>query len=142
MTFKEPWEKYGRGCNWWEYETLVELMEWEGVYLVNYFGVIWQLARCERRGLDDPLRKAQGDVVGLLFAGCLVILPRDVAIQNLDYLVPTRVPRTHCVVTKTGTVVHDLRKVEEYTQCLLDGRWGAVKLEQAARDMFEVVVKH
>ena len=62
------------------------------------------------------------------------------ATQNLAYIVPTDLPRTQQHVTKTGTVVHDLRKL--YTPWLIDGALRGVELEQAARDMWEVVVQH
>ena len=79
------------------------------------------------------------NVVGIMFGGCLVLLPADVAVKNLGYLRPASVPRTNWLVTGTGTRVYDLRKD---MQGLYHGGWTRVSLDKTAREFWAVVVEH
>ena len=97
---------------------------------------------CRRRfkdGARDRLTHVGQNAVGIMFRGCLVILPADVAVKILGYLRPVGVPRRPSLVTGKGTHVYDLRKD---LQGMYGGEWTEVSFDQAARDFWEVVGEH
>ena len=125
-----------------EYRTLLELARGEDIYLVNYYGVVSML--CGMCGtfsdtMQSHLKNVGKNAVGIMFGGCLVVLPADVAIKNLGYLRPVGVPRRVPLVTGMGTHVYDLRKD---LQGLHGGEWAEVSFDQAARDFWGVVGEH
>ena len=79
------------------------------------------------------------NAVGIMFGGCLVILPADVAVKILGYLRPVRVPRRPSLVTGKGTHVYDLRKD---LQRLYGGECSEVSFDQAASDFWGIVGEH
>ena len=93
------------------YATLLELVNSEDIYLVNFYGGVYKL---DDGAPNELLRRrlwgVGENVVGIMFGGCLVLLPADVAVKNLGYLRPASIPRTNWLVTGTGTRVYDLRK--------------------------------
>ena len=96
-------------CDKW-YATLFELVTSEDIYLVNFYGKVYKLDDGEPNELLRRRLVGVGkNVVGIMFGGCLVLLPADVAVKNLGYLRPVSVPRTNWLVTGTGTRVYDLR---------------------------------
>ena len=92
--------------------------------------------------LARELKNADAHVTGLIFANRLVLLPGEVAVQNLEYLAQTSIPWKNLLTTDSGTVVHDLRLLEDYARNLRDGVWSGVNLTAAAADMWDVVVNH
>ena len=121
------------------YATLIELVDDEDIYLINFYGRVYKLDGTHRDFLDDRLREVRKNAIGMLFGGCLVLLPADVAVKNLGYLRPVSVPRTNWLVTGTGTNVYDLRKD---MQGLYQGEWRRVNLDKVAREFWAVVVEH
>ena len=114
-----------------EYRTLLELAKGEDIYLVNYYGVVSMLSGTFSDIMQYHLKNVGKNAIGIMFGGCLVVLPADVAIKNLGYLRPTGVPRRAPLVTGMGTQVYDLRK---YLQGLYGGEWSEVSFDQSARD--------
>ena len=96
----------------------------------------------DRVVFEHELMASGPHLTGLILANSLVLLPTDVAMQNLEYLHPSGIPRTNVLVTERGTVVHDLRLSELYTTNLLLDTWRGVNLTRAAREMWYVVVNH
>ena len=92
--------------------------------------------------LARELKNADAHVTGLIFANRLVLLPREVAVQNLEYLAQTSIPWKSVLTTDSGTVVHDLRLIEGYSDTLGGDLWSGVNLTAAAADMWGVVVNH
>ena len=126
-------------CEKW-YATLFELVTSEDIYLVNFYGKVYKLDDGEPNELLRRRLVGVGkNVVGIMFGGCLVLLPADVAVKNLGYLRPVSVPRTNWLVTGTGTRVYDLRKD---MQGLYHGGWTRVSLDNAAREFWAVVGEH
>ena len=119
-------------------DTLVELILDENIYLVNYYGLVWKTTSWSDWVLDSLTRVGE-NVVGIMFGSCLVLLPADVAVKNLDYLRPVEVPRREPLRTRTGTRVYDLRKD---LQGLYDGEWTQVNFDAAAREFWNVVGEH
>ena len=127
------------------YVDLVDLIQQNEIDVVFHCGSAWKFpghASEDCTPMRQVLRRAGVHVTGLIFANCLVLLPTDVAVQNLEYLKPTAVPRTHVLTTHRGTVVHDLRLIAGYSDTLGDGLWSGVNLTAAAADMWNVVVNH
>ena len=114
-----------------EYETLLDLVLGEDIYLVNYYGIVSKLQCMFTDFVRDRLKHVGQNAIGIMFGGCLVVLPADVAVKNLGYLRPVGVPRRAPLVTGKGTHVYDLRKD---LQGLYGGEWSEVSFDQAARD--------
>ena len=115
------------------YATILELVTNEHIYLINFYGRIYELDGGRdvlRDLLDDRLVGVGKNVVGIMFGGCLVLLPADVAVKNLGYLRPVSVPRTNRLVTRRGTRVYDLQRD---MQGLYLGEWTQVNLDKVAR---------
>ena len=123
------------------YVDLVELIMKEDVQHVVHSGYVWR-PTVDMERIMRHLTRTTDNLTGLIFANCLVLLPSDVAVQNLEYLAPTITPRTLCMITKSGTVVHDLRQCEDYVTNLREGAWHGVNLTSAAWTMWDVVVRH
>ena len=122
-----------------EYKTLLDLVLGEDIYLVNYYGLVSML-NCTFAGhVQYHLRNVGKNAIGIMFGGCLVVLPADVAVKNLGYLRPVGVPRRAPLVTGKGTHVYDLRKD---LQGLYGGEWSEVSFDQAARDFWDIVGEH
>ena len=68
-----------------------------------------------------------------------MVLPADVAVNNLGYLRPVGVPRRAPLVTGKGTHVYDLRND---LPGLYGGEWSEVSFDQAARDFWDIVREH
>ena len=122
-----------------EYRTLLELVLAEDIYLVNYYGVVSMLNGTFADIMQYHLRNVGKNAIGIMFGGCLVVLPADVAVKNLGYLRPVGVPRRAPLVTDMGTHVYDLRKD---LQGLYGGEWSEVSFDQAARDFWDIVGEH
>ena len=122
-----------------EYKTLVDLVLGEDIYLVNYYGFVCQLRCTFTDYVRDRLQHVGQNAIGLLFGGCLVVLPADVAVKNLGYLRPVGIPRRAPLVTGMGTHVYDLRKD---LQGLYGGEWSEVSFDQAARNFWGIVGEH
>ena len=122
-----------------EYKTLLDLVLGEDIYLVNYYGFVSRLNCTIAIHVQDRLRNTGQNAIGIMFGGCLVVLPADVAVKNLGYLRPVGVPRRAPLVTGMGTHVYDLRKD---LQGMYGGEWTEVSFDQAARDFWEVVGEH
>ena len=124
------------------YASLYELAYGEGVFFVNWGGMMYRTHDvCDDR-LSRKLSEAGCNLTALLFAGCLAVLPADVAMQNLGYCRPTDVPRTRVMTTTRGTVVFDLRYDEKYLSHIQDEEGMPINLSQAAVEMWQVVVEH
>ena len=122
-----------------QYKTLLDLVLGEDIYLVNYYGFVCQLRYTFPDHLQDGLKLVGQNAIGILFGGCLVVLPASVAVKNLGYLRPVGVPRGEPLVTEKGTHVYDLRKD---LQGLYGGEWSEVSFDQAARDFWDIVGEH
>ena len=122
-----------------EYETLLDLVLGEDIYLVNYYGFVSTLHCMLTHFVRDRLKHVGQHAIGIMFGGCLVVLPADVAVKNLCYLRPTGVPRRQPLVTRKGTRVYDLGKD---LQGLYDGEWTEVNFDKAAREFWDVVGEH
>ena len=122
-----------------EYPTLLDLVLREDIYLINYYGFVYELSCTFADHLRDRLQHVGQNAIGIMFGGCLVVLPADVALKNLGYLRPTRIPRRAVLVTKMGTHVYDLRKD---LQGLHGGEWSEVSFDKAARDVWKIVGEH
>ena len=122
-----------------EYKTLLDLVLGEDIYLVNYYGLVSKLNCTIAVHVQYRLRNVGKNAIGIMFGGCLVVLPADVAVKNLGYLRPVGVPRRASLVTGMGTHVYDLRKD---LQGLYGGEWSEVSFDQAARDFWDIVGKH
>ena len=122
-----------------EYETLLDLVLGEDIYLVNLYGDVFKIAGKATDSVSDSLTRVGQNAVGIVFGGCLVLLPADVAVKNLGYLRPTGVPRRKPLVTRSGTRVYDLGKD---LQGLYDGEWTEVNFDKAAREFWDVVGEH
>ena len=122
-----------------EYESLLDLILDEGIYLVNYYGFVVEMNTTWTDWVRDCLTHVGQNAIGIMFGGCLVILPADVAVKNLGYLRPVSVPRRPPRVTGKGTHVYDLRKD---LQGMYGGEWTEVSFDQAARDFWELVGEH
>ena len=77
----------------YEYETLLDLVLGEDIYLVNYYGFLSKLNCTLLDFVRDRLKHVGQNAIGIMFGGCLVVLPADVAVKNLGYLRPVGVPR-------------------------------------------------
>ena len=122
-----------------DYKTLLDLVLGEDIYLVNYYGFVSKLNCTIAVHVQGRLRNAGQNAIGIMFGGCLVVLPADVAVKNLGYLRPVGVPRRAPLVTDMGTHVYDLRKD---LQGLYGGEWSEVSFDQAARDFWDIVGEH
>ena len=122
-----------------KYATLLDFVRREDIYLVNLYGNLFKIAGTATDSVSDSLTRAGQNAVGIVFGGCLVLLPAHVAVKNLGYLRPTGVPRRKPLVTRTGTRVYDLR---EDLQGLYDGAWTRVNFDKAAREFWDVVGEH
>ena len=122
-----------------EYITLLDLVLGEDIYLVNYYGFVSKLNFTFTDFVRDRLQHVGQNAIGIIFGGCLVALPADVAVENLGYLRPVVVPRQAPRVTGKGTHVYDLRKD---LQGLYGGEWAEVSFDQAARDFWDIVGEH
>ena len=108
------------------YVDLVDLIQQNEIYAVFHCGSAWIFPG---RSSDDytPMAQVLGragvHVTGLVFANCLVLLPTDVAVQNLEYLKPTTVPQSMHDRTKAAEahVLHPHRVVVEDN---VPTRWG------------------
>ena len=85
-----------------EYWTLLDLALREDIYLINYYGFVYEVSCTFADHLRDRLQHVGQNAIGIMFGGCLVVLPADVALKNLGYLRPTRIPRRAVLVTKWG----------------------------------------
>ena len=122
-----------------EYATLLELVIDEHIYLVNYYGFLFDMAITWKDFVRERLAHVGANAVGIMFGGCLVVLPADVAVKNLGFLRPVGVPRGYSLVTKRGTRVYDLRKD---LQKLYHAGWTQACFDKAARDVWLVVGEH
>ena len=122
-----------------EYWTLLDLALREDIYLINYYGFVYEVSCTFADHLRDRLQHVGQNAIGIMFGGCLVVLPADVALKNLGYLRPTRIPRRAVLVTKMGTHVYDLRKD---LQGLHGGEWSEVSFDKAGRDFWKIVGEH
>ena len=82
--------------------------------------------------MRERLAHVGANAVGIMFGGCLVVLPADVAVKNLGFLRPMGVPRGYSLVTRRGTRVYDLRKD---LQELYHAGWIQACFDKAARDL-------
>ena len=123
----------------YEYETLLDLVLGEDIYLVNYYGFLSKLNCTLSDFVRDRLKHVGQNAIGIMFGGCLVVLPADVAVKNRGYLRPVGVPRRAPLVTGKGTHVYDLRKD---LQGLYGGEWSEVSFDQAARGCWDIVGEH
>ena len=123
----------------YEYETLLDLVLGEDIYLVNYYGTVSKLPCMFTDSVRNGLKHVGQNAIGIMFGGCLVVLPADVAVKNLGYLRPVEVPRQAPLVTGKGTHVYDLRKD---LQGFNGGEWAEVSFDQAARDFWDIVGEH
>ena len=71
-----------------EYESLLDLILDKRIYLVNYYGFVVKMNTTWTDWVRDRLTHVGQNAVGIMFGGCLVILPADVAVNNLGYLRP------------------------------------------------------
>ena len=122
-----------------KYKTLLDFVRREDIYLVNLYGNVFKIAGTATDSVSDSLTRVGQNAVGIVFAGCLVLLPADVAVKNLGYLRQVLVPRSSSLVTRKGTRVYDLRKD---LQGLYDGEWTRVNFDKAAREFWDVVGEH
>ena len=122
-----------------EYWTLLDLALREDIYLINYYGFVYEVSCTFADHLRDRLQHVGQNAIGIMFGGCLVVLPADVALKNLGYLRPTKIPRRTTLVTKMGTLVYDLRKD---LQGLHGDEWSEVSFDQAGRDFWKIVGQH
>ena len=104
-----------------EYMTLLDLVLGEDIYPVNYYGFVSQLKCTFTDYVRYRLQHVGQNAIGIMFGGCLVVLPADVAVKNLGYLPPVGIPRRAPLVTGKGTHVYDLRKD---LQGLYGGEWS------------------
>ena len=123
----------------WQYATILELVLNEDIYLVNYYGFVFKMNGTWTDFVCDRLTHVGQNAVGIMFGGCLVIPPADVAVKNLGYLRPVGIPRRHSLVTGKGTRVYDVRKGLEG---LYDSEWTQVSFDKAAREFWDVVGEH
>ena len=107
--------------------------------MINFYGNVYKRNDTSREFLDVRLREVRNQVIGMLFGGCLVLLPADVVVENLGHLRPVSVPRTNWLVAGTGTNVYDIRKDMQY---LYQGEWRRVDLDKVAMGFGAVVVEH
>ena len=107
--------------------------------MVNMYGVVFKIDGATTDFVSDSLTHVGQNAVGIVFGGCLVLLPADVAVKNLGYLRPVGVPRRKPLVTRKGIRVYDLRKD---LQGLYHGEWTRVNFDKAARESWEVVGEH
>ena len=119
-----------------DYATLLDLVLDEDIYLVNYYGFVFKMNGTWTDFVLDRLTQVGQNAVGIVFGGCLVLLPADVAVKNLGYLRPVGVPRSNSLVTRKGTRVYDVRKD---LQGLYHDEWTRVNFDKAARESWEVV---
>ena len=122
-----------------QYKTLLDLVRGEDIYLVNYYGFVCTLRCTIPDYLQNGLKLVGQNAIGILFGGCLVVLPASVAVKNLGYLRSVGVPRRDPLVTGKSTHVYDLRKDMEG---LHGGAWSEVSFDQAARDFWDIVGEH
>ena len=92
------------------YKTLLDLVLGEDIYLVNYYGFVSNFNCDDTDFVRERLKHVGQNTIGIMFGGCLVVLPADVAVKKLGYLRPVGVPRRASLVTRKGTHVYDLRK--------------------------------
>ena len=123
----------------YEYATLLELVIDEDIYLVNYYGFLFDMAITWKDFVRERLAHVGANAVGIMFGGCLVVLPADVAVKNLGFLRPMGVPRGYSLVTRRGTRVYDLRKD---LQELYHAGWIQACFDKAAREFWLVVWEH
>ena len=123
----------------WQYATILELVLNEDIYLVNYYGFVFKMNGTWTDFVCDRLTHVGQNAVGIVFGGCLVLLPADVAVNKLGYLRPVGVPRRKPLVSRKGIRVYDLRKD---LQGLYHGEWTGVNFDKAARGSWDVVGEH
>ena len=76
------------------YATIIELVLDEEIYLVNYYGFVLKMNGTWTDFVHERLTYVGQHTVGIMFGGCLVLLPADVAVKNLGYLRPVGYPET------------------------------------------------
>ena len=124
------------------YATLFELVTSEDIYLINFYGRPYKLEGVPKELLRDRLVGVGKNILGIMFGGCLVLLPVDVAVNNLGYLRPASVPRIGWLVTGTGTRVYDLRRDIHGITIYGDTEWAQVTFDNAEKELWAVVVQH
>ena len=67
------------------YATLLELVIDEDIYLVNYYGFLFDMAVTWKDFVRERLAHVGANAVGIMFGSCLVVLPADVAVKNLNF---------------------------------------------------------
>ena len=122
-----------------KYATILDFVRREDIYLVNIYGFVFKFDRTPTDFVSNSLTHVGQKAVGIVFGGCLVLLPADVAVKNLGYLRPKGVPRREPLVTGKGTRVYDLSKD---LQGLYHDEWTGVNFDKAAREFWDVVGEH
>ena len=108
----------------------MDLVLGKDIYLVNYYGFVSQLKCTFTDYVRDRLQHVGQNAIGIMFGGCLVILPAGVAVKNLGYLRPVGIPRRAPLVTGKGTHVYDQRKDLHFSTKGLCYVWCRVRLWQ------------
>ena len=105
MTLPPVKDTFERG-----YGTLFELVTSEDIYLINFYGRPYKLEGVPKELLRDLLVGIGKTMIGIMFGGCLVLLPVDVAVKNFGYLRPSDRDRNSCLrSTERHPRNHDLR---------------------------------
>ena len=69
-----------------KYATILDFVGRDDIYLVNIYGTVFKIDRKPTDFVSDSLTHVRQNAVGIVFGGCLVLLPADVVVKNLGYL--------------------------------------------------------
>ena len=67
------------------YNTLLDLVLGEDIYLVNYYGFVSTFNCDDTDFVRERLKHVGQNTIGIMFGGCLVVLLARVAVKNFAY---------------------------------------------------------
>ena len=121
-----------------DYLSMLDCVNGEDLYAVNVCGETLNDRHSSPRW--RAILEIMGPLmVGVAFAGCLVVFPTEYA-SRFAYMDAVDVPRTRLIRTRAGTTIYDLRKdVHYFLQVQRNPAWLAIDFETIQEECFRVL---